>query len=386
MKTQVQKKEARVMSKPEDFKNKGINPERVEAWEDGVRNSDAIGNSEVWYFDAHFDDGTTLILAFRPKSVAQVGKKGFNPNIGINYNDKNHKLFYDYRLYDTGEVSMSKDGANLTFGPSTLKSVNWQSYDIHIEPEPDKTIEMEGKVSTEHKTCIDLHFEAITKPFRPGTGWISFGKNDEFFYNFICVTKLTVSGKVTINGEDKHVTGFAYFNHQWGNKTPLDLFHHWLWGRQNTGKYSVLIYDMVAAQKYNFAQIPLFTIDDSEGNRLFENTTTDGMTREVLETYYQAETKKYYPSKVRYTFKQNAVEMEYTISSPKEINTIDIYGMVPWFVKLIFRFTRKQPTYTRYLASTELKITRNGKTETTHDTMLYEFNYTGVADARARLG
>jgi len=77
---------SRVMDKPGDFTLLGVNPDRIEVWEDGRRDTSQPGHAEIWYFDCHFDDGSTLVLGFRPKSVDQVDKDGDNPNVAINYN------------------------------------------------------------------------------------------------------------------------------------------------------------------------------------------------------------------------------------------------------------------------------------------------------------
>lgn len=367
--------QGRIMDRPEDYKKLGINPNKIEDWEDGRRDNDEPGHAEVWYLDCSLDDGSTLVLGFRPKSTDQVGNKGDNPNVAINYTSTDGKPFYDYRLYDVSETSSSKDNLDLKWGPSTLVGKDWQEYDIHIEPEPDKELVMEGKKSVEHKTAVDLHFEAQVKPFRPGSGYISFGKDDEYYYNFICVTKLSVSGKVTISGEEKEITGSAYYNHQWFNIHPVNAFHHWVWGRQNVGDYTVLIYDMVGADRFGHPQIPLMTIDNNHGERVFENTSADNAQVEILDTYVQKETGKKAPKTIHYTFTQKGIQVEYTIHDPKEINLINIYGIASQEQKKQFDQMGLQPTYTRYLASTELKITRNGTTQTINGSMLYEINF-----------
>jgi len=195
-----------------------------------------------------------------------------------------------------------------------------------IEAEPDKKVLMEGKSSTKHASSVDLDFEVQVKPFRPGTGYITLGADDTYYYNFICITKLTVTGQIAIDGESKQVTGSAYYNHQWFNISPISAFHHWLWGRQNVGSYNVMIYDMVAAERLGLDQIPLFTIDDQQGNRVFENTSAKGMDITVLDSYVQKQTGKRYPKTVRYAFDRGDTDIEYTISEPQEINIIDLYG------------------------------------------------------------
>lgn len=59
---------ARLMDQPEDFKKLGINPEKVEKWEDGRRTKTEEVGSEIWYFDGTMEDGTKYMVGFRPKS------------------------------------------------------------------------------------------------------------------------------------------------------------------------------------------------------------------------------------------------------------------------------------------------------------------------------
>ncbi|EHO53765.1 lipocalin-like domain-containing protein [Lentilactobacillus kisonensis] len=337
---------SKIMNQPEDYKRLGINPNKLEPWEDGIRGTDAAGQAEIWYLDCSFDDGSTLVLGTRTKSAAQQNKKGYNPNIAINYTKQGEPTFFDYRLYQDSQVSISQQTCDLKFGPNYLVGEDFTHYNFHVEPELDQEIVMEGKKSVQHKSKIDLHFDAETKPFRPGTGYITFG-NVETYYNFICVTRLKVSGTILIDGEQKAVSGSAYYNHQWSNISPTVAFHHWLWGRQNIGKYSVLIYDMVASQQFGLTQIPLFTIDDDQGNRLLEITDEKNVKIEMLDTYVQQATNKEYPSDIRYTFSKGDILVTYEIMQPTEINTIDIYGLADDKQKQQFDAIQQQPTYTR---------------------------------------
>ena len=238
---------------------------------------------------------------------------------------------------------------------------------------------MEGKTSFSHDSAVDLSFKALTQPFRPGTGYISLDDSNEYYYNFICITRLEVSGHIKIDGEDKKVEGFAYYNHQWMNISPTIGFHHWLWGRQNIGDYSVMIYDMVAAEKFNFDQIPLFILNDKNGRRIFENTSKENMSIRILDSYVQQETQKRYPGKILYNFKNRDMDIKYPISKDKEINIINFYKNASQAEKSLYDKLHLQLTYTRYLAQTDLEI--NIKRAT--GSMLYEFNYPGLQDSRA---
>src|SRR5580658_9119274 len=60
---------ARIADREEDYTRLGLRPGQIAAWEDGMRTTGAIGSYEWWYFDAHLDDGSSLVIAFYTKPM-----------------------------------------------------------------------------------------------------------------------------------------------------------------------------------------------------------------------------------------------------------------------------------------------------------------------------
>src|ERR1700694_2179400 len=58
---------ARFADKPEDFAKLGIQPGRIEAFEDGMRTEGGPGGYEWWYFESHLHDGTSLVIVLYTK-------------------------------------------------------------------------------------------------------------------------------------------------------------------------------------------------------------------------------------------------------------------------------------------------------------------------------
>src|SRR5512133_2307722 len=52
---------AALASSPADYARFGLDPSTVARWEDGARTDNRAGTYEWWYFDAHLDDGATLV-------------------------------------------------------------------------------------------------------------------------------------------------------------------------------------------------------------------------------------------------------------------------------------------------------------------------------------
>lgn len=246
---------ARLMDRPEDYKKLGLDPNKVEMWEAGIRNSDDIGNNEVWYFDANFDDGSKVIIGFRPSTMEGMKKKGFTPNLNLDITRPNGQTTQEFAFEDMANCSMSKEKCDVHYGENYCTS-DFENYDIHIQ--------------TATLAC-DLHYHALTKPFRQGTSEIALGDHDEYYYTDLCVPKCEVTGTLTYDGKTIPVSGVGYHDHQWMNISLFQAFHHWLWGRMYTDQYIVYIYDFVCSEQFEFTNIPFFIVADQQtGEIVFE--------------------------------------------------------------------------------------------------------------------
>ncbi|MBR6415251.1 MAG: hypothetical protein IKS22_04000 [Bacteroidales bacterium] len=96
---------ARLMDSPEDFRKLGINPDKVEAWEDGRRTRTEDVGSEIWYFDGTMEDGTKYMVGFRPKSPDGMGKSVDSPHVNV------FRDYYESNIYGI----MNTRGARTVF-------------------------------------------------------------------------------------------------------------------------------------------------------------------------------------------------------------------------------------------------------------------------------
>ena len=62
----------------------GLNPDKVEVWEDGYRTAEEEDAFEWWYFDAQFDDGSTAVITFSTKPHTKP-KAPLSPGVLIMY-------------------------------------------------------------------------------------------------------------------------------------------------------------------------------------------------------------------------------------------------------------------------------------------------------------
>lgn len=378
---------ARLMDTMEDFRKLGINPDKVEIWEDGIRNTDDPGNNEVWYFDANFDDGSKVIIGFRPCTASGMAEKGFTPNLNLDITRPDGTTTQEFAFASVGDSFMSKEKCDVHFGKDWCTG-DFKDYDIHIE-------------STATLGC-DLHYHALTEPFRQGTSEIALGDNEEYFYTDLCVPKCEVTGTLTYDGKTVEVHGQGYHDHQWMNISLFEAFHHWLWGRMYTEKYIVYIYDFVCSERFEFTKVPFFIVADNEtGEIVFE--TNGNFTRKT--TLEQMEVGKKFPKTSQYIFDNGDCTAELNIKWQDILETRDTYGDAPanqteamerakragitdmqkvvGGTKEMYDKAGIQPTYMRFFAEGDIKITKNGIVTESKGNMIYEYNYVGREDERA---
>jgi len=57
-----------------DYEHLNLKQGIVEKWEDGMRTHGGKGTYEWWYFDAHLDDGSKIVIVFYTKAMTEVNK------------------------------------------------------------------------------------------------------------------------------------------------------------------------------------------------------------------------------------------------------------------------------------------------------------------------
>lgn len=353
--------DVRLLDQPADFDRLGVNPGKIEAWEDSRRNTDPRPNNwEWWYSDFIFDDGITAVVQFFTKGGPHLRENGDYPSINITFTlpDGTHRK--DEISIEAKDASYGETQCDVAFGEHFFRG-DLKEYHIHVEPV---------------KGCgVDLKLISRSKPYRPGTSYFEFGSPDKY-YTWLCVVpKGEVSGTITYDGKTREVRGYGYHDHQWGSTNFITEWNHWLWARQSFDDYSVLIFDMTAARKHDYARFPIAFIQDKDGNLIFENTR--GVKCELLEEYFDEESSgKDYPKDVRYTFENGGNKAVYRLKWKKILETGGV-KTITGAMKLMVKLLGVKLSYTRYLADGELSLTVNGGTIERSGELIYEFMFPG---------
>lgn len=353
---------ARLLDQPEDYKRLGINPKKIEKWEDCRRNkNDGAGNWEWWYFDSILDDGSKVVIQFFTKAgMKKIKKAGDSPSVTIKITLPDGTEYNEEIDIKPQDCFYGEEQCDVRLGKHTFIG-DFKEYHIHVD--------------TYHGVGADLVLKSLAKPYRPGTAYFSFGDEGEY-YTWLCgVPKGEVSGTIIINGETKTVHGKGYHGHQWGNQFYLPEWNHWVWARQSFEDYSVLVFDFVTSEKYGYQRFPIIFIQDKNGEIVFESK--EGVDCTVSGDYLDDQfSGKHYPSNIHYRFENDGKKVEYTLNKKDILEAKGIKNL-PLMARMLAKKLKMNVAYTRYAAYGELQFcTEDNRIERSGE-LIYEFMYPG---------
>lgn len=369
---------ARFLDRPEDLEKYGLIPGVVQQREDARLSPVGKAGSEVWYFDATMDDGTKVTAGFRNKPIQACESPVDVPVMVISITTPDGKTHADTAVYKPEESYFDLEKCCCKVGPHSLDG---DLVDYHLVVKPIAR-EAKNANATDGMDCtsvkgvgVDLHFRALVKPFRHGAGRTIFNDDEDLYSTWFSIPKMDVTGTITIEGETQQVHGNGYHDHRCMKLDDMKAWHHWIWGRQHFDDYTVVIFDLVSGEKFGFVQVPLFAVYDKAGNIIFENNGKANC--EILGRYWEENTKKHYPTGVRFHYTNGDDSVEYTLTWIDQMEARDMYTPFPEPIRKDYDAWNLRPSYMRYHSKGDMTLHIGGKTETVTGTMLYELAFPG---------
>ena len=211
---------------PEYLQREGLT-ETVATWEDGQRASTERGTFEWWYFDAHFEDGSTAVIVYATKPIVNP-RLPLTPNLSLTITRPGVDKVAQFSLPGADQFSASENACDVRIGSSWVNQVqkdgNWV-YELHAETA---------------SLSADLTFTGVVPPWRPGAGKSYFGDLDHYFGWLPAIPFGVVEGRLVYEGRENLVKGTGYHDHNWGNIALQDVMDHWYWGRTHIGDFSLI--------------------------------------------------------------------------------------------------------------------------------------------------
>lgn len=366
----------RVMDRDEDYQRMGTKKGVIEPWEDGKRDDDRAGVYEWWYFDMILDDGSKAVIHFNTKDNKTIKKSGTIPSVVLKITSPDGKEYKDNVVLTAADAHFGTACCDVKFGPHSIYG-DFKEYKIHVAPTGGVcgTDGAGGHGAASDVGC-DLTLTSLAKPWRPGAGGFAFEGGG--YFTWLCaVPRGTVCGDLYYNGEHHTVTGAGYHDHQWGNVAHNKTWYHWIWGRQDFGDYAMLTFDICTQKKFGYTRLPMFFLEDKDGNLLLEQLTTPKC--RIVEEYTEKLTGKKYPKEVAYTLTQGKRKLVYTIRQQEELESRDAGAQMPKALLKVLELKDLHPSTTRNFAHGKMTYTdESGTTVTREGDMIYEFVYMGM--------
>lgn len=228
-----------------DYARLKIDRKLVAPWEDGQRESTASGHFEWWYFDAHLDDGATVVVAFYTKPTINPDTE-LSPLVTINLTLSDGRIIDKAYRARREDFVASKEGCDVTIGANRFVG------DLH-------RYRIDAAID-DVSVSIDLVGEVA--PWRPKSGHTYFvkaeGEPEKLFAWLVSVPQGRVTIDYQVGGTRMKATGVGYHDHNWGDAPMPKLLHDWYWARAKVGPYAVVTSYVTAQKDYGYAPQTVF--------------------------------------------------------------------------------------------------------------------------------
>lgn len=233
----AQNKYVHLQNSPEAYKALGLEKGIVKPWEDGSRTNQDGNSYQCWYYDAHLNDGSFVVISFNLRDGTKL-QKALTPYISVDIVLPNGKKIGRTIRATQAAFTSSTTNCDVHIGDSYFTG-NLNQYHIHIA---DSLLQM------------DIDMERTADSWRPETGIFNFGNNGNYAGWLVPVPEGSTKVTYTYKGIITTNTGTCYHDNTWWNKSPRKLFNNWFWAATNAGPYKIITYNITATKKYHYEQ------------------------------------------------------------------------------------------------------------------------------------
>jgi hypothetical protein len=323
-------------------------------WEDGQRASTDPGTFEWWYFDAHFEDGSTVVIVFATKPIINP-RTHLLPNLTLTITRAGGGKTSEIDLPPAADFHAATDSCDLRMGLSTVRQEKKDGHWIY-------TLHAETKDQS-----ADLVFTGLVSPWRPGAGKGYYGDLGHFFAWLPAIPFGTVEGKLTYDGETRRVRGTGYHDHNWGNVPLPSILDHWTWGRAHVGDYSLIFVEQIAAHRYGSRRLPVFLL--AKGDKILVDDARFLTMR--AGDFVRHSGGREYPRNVDFLWSSGKERVRLSLNEPRLIEAASLLEALPRFQRPLARLAAN-PYYFRFDANLELEIELVGLKDNQYGRALYE--------------
>jgi hypothetical protein len=352
----------RLADLPADYEKLGIDPVAVAQFEDGQRIGTGKGRYEWWYFDAHLDDGATVVVIFYTKPNVSPNRP-LAPRITINLALPDGRRFD--KVYDTAadQFVASKERCDVRIGTNRFVGDLRRYHIAAAIEEVSVEIELTGKV----------------RAWRPKSGHLYFGAEgrERLFAWLPSVPQGVAHVRYKIGHEQYRASGSGYHDHNWGDVPMQRLIHDWYWARAKAGPYAVIASHIRATAAYGYeTQIVYMLAKDGE-------IIADDEARvsfEIARVAANGKTGKPVADITRYTYRDGDARYVVTFERQKTILQVPFADRAPFIKRLLAKLVGFDGAYHRFTGKVTIeKFARDERVEVFDGHAIWELMYFGKA-------
>lgn len=315
----------------------GLDAHRVAVWEDGFRTAAEKDRCfEWWYFDARLDDGSALIVVFSSKPQTQPAGP-LAPSVLVLYRGADGTKLRRDQQHSPEDFAASTRSCDVRIGPNTAVG-DLDTYAVHVEVDD---------------LVADLELRREAPSWRPGSGVAYFDGSDKSYVGWVVpVPHGTLTGTVSVLGQQRTVTGAAYHDHIWGDHALAANLNHWYRGRAQVDGFTVVYLQMTtkAVLPLGSLNLPMFYL--AKGDQLL----TDDLLPLRLQTIGDVSGPRghTYPTELLWTWESEADSATLRVTDPQLIAALDLRPGKG--VRRPLRYAIQHPMCYAFTADLELQV------------------------------
>ncbi|HEY6880377.1 MAG TPA: hypothetical protein VI299_20275 [Polyangiales bacterium] len=257
-------------SEPAAYAALGMTPGAPEIWEDGLRTDPSKFSFEWWYYDAHFADGSSVVVVYYTKPMFMPGAPEL-PYVQVTIVTADGQAINKQFAAPPSDVGFSTEGCDLYIGPNH-SSGDLEDYVLYAKID-------------DVEVNLDMH--GLVPSWRPGSGHVFFGKGYDTRFGWLpAIPSGLTTGTMTYAGQTHAVVGSGYHDHNWGNTRLYDHEKRWWWSRGQVGPYTVIAADQRLKNRYGHdVWMPTFVVLDQNGARI--DASLSNVTMKHTESNFQ---------------------------------------------------------------------------------------------------
>lgn len=352
----------RLADRRADYDGLGISAVDVAAFEDGQRIGTERGHYEWWYFDAHLDDGATVVVVFFTKPNVSPNSP-LAPRVTINLTLADGRSFVKFLDTKPELFDASKSTCDVRIGTNRFVG-DLNRYHI---------------TATIEEISVDIELTGDVPAWRPKSGHLYFGTvgQEKLFAWLPSVPHGLANVRYTIGGEEYRASGSGYHDHNWGDVPMQTLMHNWYWARASVGPYTVIASYITATKAYGY-ETQIVHMLANDGKIIADDDAKVSFEMDRVAT--DSKTGKPVADVTRYTYRETDIRYVVSFEREKTILQAIFTDRMPVLKRIVAQLIGFDGAYHRFTGKVTIeKFEGEARTETFEDQAIWELMYFGKA-------